>query len=57
MMTRAPERVFRWFVAIHVVVWTLVPWRLHPAIPMDTIEGFVWSRTWELGYYKPCLSG
>lgn len=52
MMTEAPERVFRWFVAIHMIVWTVVPWRLHPTIPMDTIEGFAWSRTWELGYYK-----
>jgi len=41
----------------HVVFWTLVPWAVNDALPLDTIEALAWGHEWRWGYDKhPPLS-
>jgi len=43
--------------AFHFFVWTLVPWAVNDALPLDTIEALAWGREWAMGYDKhPPLS-
>jgi 4-amino-4-deoxy-L-arabinose transferase-like glycosyltransferase len=45
----------RWFwllVAIHVIVWTIVPALSQPAAPLDTIEMRYLGTQWQMGYHK-----
>lgn len=49
---RILERLFWFFAATHLILWTLVPALSSPNAPLDTIEGFVWGREWLIGTYK-----
>jgi 4-amino-4-deoxy-L-arabinose transferase-like glycosyltransferase len=40
------------FVALHVLFWTLCPSLFQKNIALDVMEGLVWGREWQLGYYK-----
>ena len=54
----APARAFGIFVALHVLVWTLLPVLLTYNLPLDTIEALTWGREWAAGYAKhPPMSG
>jgi len=52
-----PGRIARYLLAFHLLAWTLVPWLVNDALPLDTIEALAWGREWALGYDKhPPLS-
>lgn len=54
----APARAFGIFVALHVLVWTLLPVLLTYNLPLDTIEALSWGHEWAAGYAKhPPMSG
>ena len=45
------------FVAVHVLVWTLLPTLLRYDLPLDSIEAISWGEAWQFGYIKhPPLS-
>ena len=46
------NRRFRLFLAVHVVVWTLVPLFTHPNPPLDVLECAAWGQSPALGYFK-----
>ena len=44
-------------IALHAVVWTLLPSLVNPNLPLDVVEGLFWGHAWQLGYDKhPPLS-
>ena len=46
------------FVAVHILVWTLLPTLLRYDLPLDSIEAISWGFAWQAGYLKhPPLSG
>jgi 4-amino-4-deoxy-L-arabinose transferase-like glycosyltransferase len=45
-------RRFRVFLAVHVVVWTLVPLLTHANPPLDVLECAAWGQQPALGYFK-----
>jgi Dolichyl-phosphate-mannose-protein mannosyltransferase len=47
-----PGRAFAAFLALHAVVWTVLPTLLYPNLPLDLIEALVYGREWQLGYDK-----
>jgi 4-amino-4-deoxy-L-arabinose transferase-like glycosyltransferase len=49
--TRA-ERLFWCFIALHLVLWTLLPAWSSPNAPLDVIEGYAWGHEWLIGTYK-----
>ena len=40
------------FLALHFVVWTVLPALLYPNLPLDLIEALIYGREWQLGYDK-----
>ena len=40
------------FLALHAVVWTVLPTLFFINLPLDLIEGLVYGREWQLGYDK-----
>ena len=46
------NRRFRLFLAVHVIVWTLVPLFTHPNPPLDVLECAAWGQDAALGYFK-----
>ena len=59
-----PLTTSRWFdrctllcIAIHMLVWTVVPSVLNRNLPLDVVEALAWGHEWEWGYDKhPPLS-
>src|SRR5690242_10484143 len=49
---RRPEAAFGGFLAMHFVVWTVLPALLYANLPLDLIEALVYGREWQLGYDK-----
>jgi 4-amino-4-deoxy-L-arabinose transferase-like glycosyltransferase len=49
---RRPGTAFGAFLAIHFVVWTVLPALLYANLPLDLIEALVYGREWQLGYDK-----
>lgn len=49
------QMIFWLFVVIHVLGWTLAPALARHNLPMDSIEGFVWSQKLVFGYDKAPL--
>ena len=47
-----PTRTFAAFLALHAVVWTVLPALFFINLPLDLIEGLVYGREWQLGYDK-----
>lgn len=37
---------------IHLLFWTILPFMVRGNLHVDTIEGIIWGRTWELGFNK-----
>lgn len=52
------QRLLWCFIALQVLVWTLVPTLTRHALPMDAAEGVVWGHQLEWGYDRnPWLNG
>src|SRR5260370_24757340 len=49
---RRPEQAFAAFLALHAVLWTVLPALLYPNLPLDLIEALTCGREWQLGYDK-----
>ncbi|MGO8923998.1 MAG: hypothetical protein ACLQF4_13810, partial [Xanthobacteraceae bacterium] len=49
---RRPGTAFGSFLAMHFVVWTVLPALLYANLPLDLIEALVYGREWQLGYDK-----
>jgi hypothetical protein len=49
---RRPGGAFAAFLALHVVVWTVLPALFFRNLPLDLIEALVYGREWQLGYDK-----
>jgi 4-amino-4-deoxy-L-arabinose transferase-like glycosyltransferase len=49
---RRPQAAFAVFLALHALVWTALPARLYPNLPLDLIEALTYGREWQLGYDK-----
>jgi hypothetical protein len=49
---RRPGSAFAAFLALHVVVWTVLPALFFRNLPLDLIEALVYGREWQLGYDK-----
>ena len=49
---RRPGAAFGGFLAVHFVVWTVLPALLYANLPLDLIEALVYGREWQLGYDK-----
>ncbi len=47
-----PERIVRAFLAVHVLIWWLLPALLQHNLPLDVIELLAWGREWRIVYYK-----
>jgi hypothetical protein len=47
-----PNRAFGAFLALHFVVWTVLPTLLYANLPLDLIEAMTYGREWQLGYDK-----
>jgi len=41
-----------YFIAGHVLLWTVLPVMFHHNIPLDTVESVFWGKEWQWGYYK-----
>lgn len=40
------------FILIHIVLWTLIPFFLRPSLTHDALEGIAWGTQWQWGYNK-----
>src|SRR6202171_397130 len=49
---RRPRAAFAAFLALHFLVWTLLPTLLYANLPLDLIEALTYGREWQLGYDK-----
>jgi 4-amino-4-deoxy-L-arabinose transferase-like glycosyltransferase len=49
---RRPGAAFGGFLAVHFVIWTVLPALLYANLPLDLIEALVYGREWQLGYDK-----
>src|SRR3954471_21787324 len=49
---RRPQAAFAVFLALHFLVWTVLPALLYPNLPLDLIEALMYGREWQLGYDK-----
>jgi hypothetical protein len=47
-----PAEAFLAFLALHTVVWTVLPAVYFLNLPLDIIEGLLYGREWQLGYDK-----
>jgi len=46
------SRLFILFLAVHLLVWTLIPAISNPNLPLDTIEALAWASNLEWGFNK-----
>jgi 4-amino-4-deoxy-L-arabinose transferase-like glycosyltransferase len=51
-ITAAPGRALAVILALHALVWTVLPTLLYPNLPLDLIEALMYGREWQLGYDK-----
>src|ERR1700746_1610619 len=49
---RRPGTAFGGFLAMHFVIWTVLPALLYANLPLDLIEALVYGREWQLGHDK-----
>jgi hypothetical protein len=49
---RRPQTAFAGFLALHFVVWTVLPTLLYANLPLDLIEALTYGREWQLGSDK-----
>jgi len=51
-VSRAPGQALAAFLALHALVWTVLPTLLYANLPLDLIEALMYGREWQLGYDK-----
>src|SRR5438045_8532548 len=51
-ITRHPQATFAVVMALHFLVWTVLPTVLYLNLPLDLIEALTYGREWQLGYDK-----
>jgi hypothetical protein len=49
---RRPQTAFAGFLALHFVVWSVLPTLLYANLPLDLIEALTYGREWQLGSDK-----
>src|SRR5215470_17827288 len=49
---REPEKVLLAILALHLVVWTVLPIVLCPNLQLDLVEDLALGKEWQLGYWK-----
>jgi 4-amino-4-deoxy-L-arabinose transferase-like glycosyltransferase len=49
---RRPRAALGWFLAIHTVLWTILPTLFYPNLPLDLIEALTYGREWQVGHDK-----
>jgi hypothetical protein len=49
---RYPGRLLTIVLAMHLLVWTLLPLLLSPNLQLDLVEGLALGKEWQLGYWK-----
>jgi Dolichyl-phosphate-mannose-protein mannosyltransferase len=49
---REPGKVLAAVLAVHLVVWTLLPMLASPNLQLDLVEDLALGREWQLGYWK-----
>jgi Dolichyl-phosphate-mannose-protein mannosyltransferase len=49
---RAPGRLLTAILAVHFLVWTVVPILVCPNLQLDLVEGLALGKAWQLGYWK-----
>jgi len=49
---RTPGRALGLILALHALVWTVLPTLLYANLPLDLIEALMYGREWQLGYDK-----
>src|SRR5262249_26198880 len=49
---RRPGRTLAVVLALHLVVWTLLPILLCPNLQLDLVEDLAMGKEWQLGYWK-----
>ena len=49
---RQPGRALAWLLALHLVVWTLIPILTYRNLQLDLAEGLALGPEWQLGYWK-----
>jgi 4-amino-4-deoxy-L-arabinose transferase-like glycosyltransferase len=49
---RRPQTAFGGFLALHFIVWTVLPTWLYLNLPLDLIEALTYGREWQLGSDK-----
>lgn len=52
LMAERPRQLFWSFLALHLVLWIILPTLSSPNAPLDVIEGYAWGHEWLLGTYK-----
>ena len=52
MAAARPKLLLGGMIALHVLLWTVVPLVAHPNVPLDVVEGAAWGREWQWGYHK-----
>ena len=49
---RRPYLPFILILCTYFALWSVLPAILAPSLPLDVVEGIIWGREWQLGYYK-----
>ena len=49
---RVAQKLFYSFLALQLLLWSILPSILRRNLPIDTIEGLTWGHEWQLGYDK-----
>ena len=52
LVAQRPGLAVGLFIALHVVLWTVVPVLVHQGLPLDTVEAYAIGREWVIGTYK-----
>ena len=50
--TREPGKVLAAVLALHLLVWTLLPMLVSPNLQLDLVEDLALGKEWQLGYWK-----
>src|SRR5262249_4894320 len=47
-----PDRILKWVLGLHLVVWTALPIFVCPNLQRDLAEDLALGKEWQLGYWK-----
>jgi hypothetical protein len=49
---KRPWAGFLLFATAHALVWTILPFKFYPNLPLDLVEALTYGREWQIGYDK-----